>query len=171
MTLNFNVTEDALWAMTFAEMAATRDGRGAASPADVLLGLMLISDPAFGSEVPCLGAFLLRASCAAPDDLPTLRSLGWSELPDQPSFGSKLTPSVTELLHDASQLSQSFGAHYIGAEHLLVSLVAESFDDDVDAWLTDAQLTEAGVLRHWVAFLLRAESGDLGLDPTPSTRA
>jgi hypothetical protein len=167
MTPNYNVTEDALWAMTFAEMAAARDGRAAASSADVLLGLMLVGDPVFSSEIPCLGGFLLRASCAAPDDLPTLLDLGWSELPDEPSFSGKLTPGVSELLDAASQLAQSLGVSYIGSEHLLVTLVAESFDDDVDAWLTDAQLTEAGVLRQWVALLLRDESGDLGLGPTP----
>jgi hypothetical protein len=167
VTLKYNVTEDALWAMTFAEMAATRDGRAAATPADVLLGLMLVSDPAFTSEVPCLGGFLLRASCAAPDDLPTLRDLGWSELPDEPSFGGRMTPAVSELLDDASRLGQSLGASYIGSEHLLISLAAESFDDDVGAWLADAELTEAGVLRRWVALLIRAEAGDLGLGPTP----
>ena len=167
MTLNYNVTEDALWAMTFAEMAATRDGRSAARPSDVLLGLMLISDPSFRPEIPCLGGFLLRASCAAPDDLPTLRDLGWSELPDEPAFRGRLTPGLSELLDDASGLSRSFGAHHIASEHLLVSLVAESFDGGVDAWLTEAQLTEAGILRQWVALLLRTESGDRSVGPAP----
>ena len=159
MTLNYNVTEDALWAMTFAEMAATRDGRGTARPADVLLGIMLVSDPMFSPEIPCVGGFLLRASCTAPDDLPTLRGLGWDEIPEHPSFGGKLSPSVSELLRAADQLRQELGAKYIGSEHLLLSLVAESFDDDVDAWVIDAQLTEAGLLRQWVAVLLRAGSG------------
>jgi hypothetical protein len=67
MTLNFNVTDDALWVMTFAEMAATRDGREAASVLDVLLGLMLVSDPAFAETLPCLSGHLLRSACAAPD--------------------------------------------------------------------------------------------------------
>jgi hypothetical protein len=169
--LNYHVTEDALWVMTFAEMAATRDGRGSTKPVDLLLGLMLISDPVFRPEIPRLGGFLLRASCAAPDDLPTLVDMGWSELPERPSFGGTLTPGVSALLDDASRLSRSFGAHYIGSEHLLVSLVAESFDDDVDTWLADAQLTEADVLREWVALLLRVESGDLGPGPTPVASA
>jgi ATP-dependent Clp protease ATP-binding subunit ClpA len=158
MSLNYNVTPDALWVMTFAEMAATRNGRSLAKPVDLLLGLMLISDPVFSHEIPCLGGVLLRASCAAPDDLPTLHDMGWSELPEEPSFRGRLTPGITAVLDDATRLSRSLGADYIGSEHLLVSLVAESFDDDVDAWLTDAELTEAGVLRQWVALLLRGQS-------------
>lgn len=169
MSLNYNVTEDALWVMAFAEMAATQDGRGAAKPVDLLLGLMLIGDPVFKPEVPCLGGALLRASCAAPDDLPTLHDMGWSELPERPSFGGRLTPGITALLDDATVLSRSLGAHYIGSEHLLISLVADSFDDDVDAWLTGAELTESAVLRTWVALLLRAESPEFGSDPRPDT--
>ena len=160
MNVNYCVTEDALWAMTFAEMAATRDGRSTARPADVLLGLMLVSDPMFRPEVPCLGAFLLRASCAAPDDLPTLRGLGWDVLPEEPAFGGKLSTGVTELLDDAGRLSRTLGSDYIGCEHLLVGLIAESFDDDVDSWLAEAQITEAAVLRQWVAVLMRSHSVD-----------
>jgi len=155
MKVNYNVTEDALWAMTFAEMAAIRDGRSIARPADVLLGLMLVSDPMFRPGVPCLGAYLLRASCAAPDDLPSLRGLGWDDLPDQPSFGGRLSTGVTELLDDAGRLSRTLGSDYIGCEHLLIGLIAESFDDDVDAWLTEARITEATVLRQWIAVLMR----------------
>ena len=171
MTQNYNVSEDALWVMTFAEMAAGRDDRAVATSADVLLGLMLVSDPVFDSEVPCLGGVLLRAACASPDDLPTLLDLGWGELPDEPSFSGRLTPGVAELLDAASQIGHDLGVSFIGSEHLLLSLVAETFDDDVYAWLTAAQLTEAGVLRQWVALLLRHESGDVGLGPPPAASA
>jgi len=54
MALNYDITEDALWVMTFAEMAALRDDREAISPIDVLLGLMLLSDPEFSKSVPSL---------------------------------------------------------------------------------------------------------------------
>lgn len=171
MISNYNVTEDALWVMTFAEMAAARDGRTAATPVDVLLGVMLISDPLFRPEIPRLGGFLLRASCQAPDDLPTLGDLGWTDLPEHPSFGGTLTPDATALLDDADRLSRSFGKQYVGSEHILVSLVAEGFDDRVDQWLTDTGLTEADVLRAWVAVLLRVESGGRGHPGTPVAEA
>ncbi len=156
MILNYNVTEDALWVMTFAEMAAARDGRDAATPLDVLLGLMVVSDPVFDDNVPCLGGQLLRAACTSPDDLPTLGDLGWRQFPEEPSFGGKMTPGVTELFESACLLASDFALPFVGSEHILVSLLAGSFGSDTDAWLEDAGLTEAGVLKHWIAFLLRA---------------
>ena len=171
MALNYNITEDALWVMTFAEMAALRDGREAVSPTDVLLGLMLLSDPDFSESLPSLSAQLLRAACFAPDDLPTLRDLGWSDLPDEPSFGGRMSPEVTELLEGAMLCARDFEVPYIGAEHLLVSVLAGEFGPEVAAWIQDSGLSEAEVFREWVGMLHRIQGGDMGLGSPPVVEA
>jgi hypothetical protein len=171
MALNYNITEDALWVMTFAEMAALRDDREAVSPIDVLLGLMLLSDPRFSESHPSLGAQLLRAACFAPDNLPTLDDLGWSDLPEEPSFGGSMSREGSELLEGAMLCASDFEVPYIGAEHLLVSVLAGEFGPDVEAWLADSGLSEAEVFRQWVGMLLRIQGGDIGLGSPPVVEA
>ncbi|GEM_PF-4979382 len=171
MALNYDITEDALWVMTFAEMAALRDDREAISPIDVLLGLMLLSDPEFSKSVPSLGAQLLRAACFSPEDLPTLRALGWSDLPDEPSFGGAMSPDVTDLVQGAMLCARDFETPYIGAEHLLVSVLAGDFGPEVAPWLQDSGLSEAEVFRQWVGRLLRRHGGDIDLGDPPVVEA
>jgi hypothetical protein len=171
MALNYNITEDALWVMTFAEMAALRDDREAVSPIDVLLGLMLLSDPEFSESVPGLGGQLLRAACFSPDDLPTLHDLGWSDLPDMPSFGGAMSPEVSELLESAMLCARDFETPYIGSEHLLVSVLSGDVGPEMALWLQDSGLSEAEVFRQWVGVLLRIQGGDIGLGSPPVVEA
>lgn len=171
MTLNYNITEDGLWVLTFADMAAAADGRKAVSPLDVLLGLMLLSDPEFSKDVPSLASHLLRAACLHPDDLPTLRELKWSDLPDQPSFGGIMTPEVTELLEGAMFCARGFETPYIGAEHLLVSVLAGGLGPELELWIDDSGVSEAEVFRQWVGLLLRIQGGDIGFGSPPIVEA
>ena len=171
MALNYNITEDGLWVMTFAEMAATKDDRSAVSPLDVLLGLMLLSDPEFSEGVPSLGGDLLRSACLHPDDLPTLLDLGWTDLPDQPSFGGVMTSEATELLEGAMLFARDFETPYIGAEHLLVSVLGGSFGPEMELWIDESGVNEAEVFRQWVGLLLRLQGGDIGLGSSPAVEA
>ena len=171
MTLNYDITEDGLWVMAFADMAAAKSDRKAVSPLDVLLGLMLLSDPAFSEDLPSLASQLLRAACLNPDDLPTLRDLGWTTLPDQPSFGGVMTPEVTELLEGALRCARDFATPYIGAEHLLVSVLTGNFGPELESWMDDSGLSEAEVFRQWVKVLLQIQGGDVGFGPASVVEA
>jgi hypothetical protein len=171
MTLNYNITEDGLWVMTFADMAAAEDDRKAVSPLDVLLGLMLLSDPEFSEGHPSVASHLLRAACLHPDDLPKLRDLGWTDLPGQPAFGGAMTPDATELLEVAMVCARDFETPYIGAEHLLVSVLAGDFGPELELWIDDSGVSEAEVFRQWVGLLLRIQGGDIGLGSSPIVEA
>ena len=67
--------------------------------------------------------------------------------------------------------ARDFETPYIGAEHLLVSVLAGDFGPELELWIDDSGVSEAEVFRQWVGLLLRIQGGDIGLGSSPIVEA
>lgn len=142
--MNYNVAEDALWAMTFAQLCARRAGRDAATPVDLLCGVML-----GGPET--LGGHLLRSAGTHLDLFPSRDDPGWDSVPERPTSEGDFTADARSVLDGAFRLAEELGTPYVGSEHLLVSLLERSHGADLDRVVRESGLTESKVLRAWLA--------------------
>ena len=160
MVTNLNVTEDALWVLTLAQLMAERDGRHGATPTDLLLGLMLV-----GEDNP--GGYLLRATCQHPGQLPSPKDVETFELPDHPSFEGEWTPLATQVIQNAFDVALDLGTPFVSSIHLLVSVLSRKYDEESASRIADAGLSETKVLRRWLAYALRDRWDDPGSGGSP----